>query len=208
MNTHVGTSRRVGFTLVEMVVSLSVMSVIMLSLSSVVMIASRAVPDDTEGVHAELELARVMGDLERDLTCATRVNMDFDETVGFIEIDLGVVSIGLGVGGKGVVGGSDTVDSFVSTALAQMDISVPAGNDGVGSSTIRYTYDSDAKTLSRQVGGTVRAPDVYSVEITAMEVQKRDERGYMIAIELTHENGETTKSVAIRFRNAPDMEVT
>jgi len=203
-----------GFTLVETVVSLSVMSIVMLALGSVVMIASSAVPKGDERVHAELEMTRLVTDLTRDLTDATRVQAEFATSPPSIELDLGVLSVSLGSGVvKGATaaagaGGVETGELVRSTDIETLSIRVPQGNDGVASYKVSYTYDPDAGTFSRLVSGTVRSPDVYGVTIDSLEIAHVDGDGRSISVGFTHADGVVSRSVIVELLNAPSVEVS
>lgn len=64
---------RSGFTLVETVISLSIMSVIFLGLSSALMIASRAVPSATETGQADIQMTDTLNQIRSDLRLAKRI---------------------------------------------------------------------------------------------------------------------------------------
>ncbi len=65
---------RAGFTLVETVISLSIMSVILLGLSSALMIASRAVPSATETGQADLQMTDTLNQIRSDLRLASAIS--------------------------------------------------------------------------------------------------------------------------------------
>ena len=78
MSTHRKASRfsrrtRAGITLIESVVSLSVLSVLMLGLSSSVMLAVKALPTDTELGAADREVQEICNQLRDDIAASTAV---------------------------------------------------------------------------------------------------------------------------------------
>ncbi len=71
---HIDAGKRTGFTLVETVISLSIMSVILLGLSSALMIASRAVPSATETGQADMQMTDMINQLRSDLRLASAIS--------------------------------------------------------------------------------------------------------------------------------------
>lgn len=68
---------RPGFTLIEMVMSLSVMTVLMLGLSGAVMVASRALPSSTDIGYPDHETIDAMNQLRTDLRQADSISIAY-----------------------------------------------------------------------------------------------------------------------------------
>lgn len=68
-----------GFTLVEMVVSLAVISVLLVGMSSAIVLASKALPHATNPARATVDSARALHDLRDELRAATELPV-FSET--------------------------------------------------------------------------------------------------------------------------------
>lgn len=62
--------RRWGYTLVELVASMAVMSVLMVALGSAMILATRAIPENGSPLHATVEASLVADDIAGDLYCA------------------------------------------------------------------------------------------------------------------------------------------
>jgi len=62
-----------AFTLIETIISLSIMSVILLGLSGAVMIGSRAVPSTTETGIEDRQVVDAIGQLKSDIRQATKI---------------------------------------------------------------------------------------------------------------------------------------
>ncbi len=67
-------SVRTGFSLVEMVVSLAVISVLTVGMSSAVVLATRVLPHQTNPAAASLEASAALQQLRDDLRCATHLH--------------------------------------------------------------------------------------------------------------------------------------
>lgn len=76
-NTPTHRSARFGFTLIEMVMSLSVMTVLMLGLSGAVMVASRALPSSTDIGYPDHETIDAMNQFRTDLRQADTVSVAY-----------------------------------------------------------------------------------------------------------------------------------
>jgi len=74
---------RDGFTLVEMVVSLAVLSIVFLSMGSVMMMATKAVPDPDAPAGRRLDAADVLEQMSSELQVATSVTAYEDKSISF-----------------------------------------------------------------------------------------------------------------------------
>lgn len=73
--------RRAGFTLLELIVSLSMMSVLMIGIGSALVIASRALPSEEHPLTAQVHAAQVVDMLVGDLLCAQSVPASSDKAI-------------------------------------------------------------------------------------------------------------------------------
>ena len=62
--------RRWGYTLVELVASMAVMSILMVALGSVMILATQAIPENGSPLHATVDASLVADDIAGDLYCA------------------------------------------------------------------------------------------------------------------------------------------
>ena len=199
--TGARTSQSRAFTLIEMTVSLSVLTIIMLSLGSVVMIAARSIPNPSEGIQAELELARLSSNLERDLQYASKVQITLTSAPKVLEVDLGLLDIRVGTELVQVARG--TMDVVTDAQFEQMRIQVPAGNDGLSELEVLYAYDHDAETMKRTVQGESRDAEDFRVQITSFGYENVSETGRSIHIDLQDPGSTTHKQLSIEFYNEP-----
>ena len=87
---NVGTDRPVrrrGFTLAEMMVSLSIMAVMMSAMASAVLIATHALPDGNSALDASVEAADIVDDIVEDLVYATEITEAASGAVSFTVAD-------------------------------------------------------------------------------------------------------------------------
>jgi prepilin-type N-terminal cleavage/methylation domain-containing protein len=84
MNTVATTHARAGaFTLIEMVVSLSIISVVFLAMGSVMVLASKAVPVPNSSTGLALDAAELLQQFTSELEVATAVSVATDKGIAF-----------------------------------------------------------------------------------------------------------------------------
>ena len=72
-----------AFTLIEMVVSLSIISVVFLAMGSVMVLASKAVPDPKAATGQALDAAELLQQISSELEVATSVSIATDKGISF-----------------------------------------------------------------------------------------------------------------------------
>ena len=76
--------QRRGFTLIEMMMALVIMSIILLGAFSVVLLAGKAIPDRTTGPAANLAAAKAVDQLTADLSYATAMSIANGNDIEFL----------------------------------------------------------------------------------------------------------------------------
>ena len=79
--------QRRGFTLIEMMMALVIMSIILLGAFSVVLLAGKAIPDRTTGPAANLAAAKAVDQLTADLSYATAMSIANGNDIEFLVQD-------------------------------------------------------------------------------------------------------------------------
>jgi prepilin-type N-terminal cleavage/methylation domain-containing protein len=76
-------ARTPGFTLIEVVVSLTIMSIVFLSIGSVLMLAGKAVPNPNDPLNLTFTAADVLQDITSELHTATSITAYTDKSITF-----------------------------------------------------------------------------------------------------------------------------
>lgn len=84
-----GVQHRSGFTLVELVVSLGIMSVILAGVSSAILVASHALPSPTSAMRRRSEVVAALDRISAELECATAITELTSTAVTFTVADRG-----------------------------------------------------------------------------------------------------------------------
>jgi len=151
---HTRRAPRRGFSLIELALSTSIMSILLLTLGSSVMLGSRAVPSGEEEIDDELALTRLATRLRLDLESATEITITHESQGQGTQATIQVLGIGIGLGNQGGGGGESNRSGFTLETVV-------ADRTGDGQpETVLYAYDDDTPTITRTLIG--REGDAYA----------------------------------------------
>lgn len=156
---------RRAFTLIEMVVSLSIISIVFLAMGSVMVLASKAVPDPKASTNLALDAADLLEQMAAELQIATSVTVATDKGISFTVpdrdgdgADESIVYLWGGVAGSALVrkyngGAVTTVASNVYEFTLTYDtVMVPQPDALVESAeTVLISYNSALLLSNAQV---------------------------------------------------------
>ena len=164
-------SRRAGFTLIEVVTSLVIMSVLMLGLSGAVMVGAHAIPTETAIGVADQEVIDVLNQLRSDFREASSITT---------RTSISKISIMLAIKSNSANGAPQTVmyfyDSTNESLVRQMD---DHGEvivlDNIEAFEASFTKDADAvriASLFLTVRGTIQQRYEVHAALPAMPEEK------------------------------------
>ena len=162
MNTHRQASRstrrtRAGITLIESVVSLSVISVLMLGLSSSVMLAVKALPTDTELGAADREVQEICNQLRDDIAASTAVTYQVSGNTTRLNLEMistNITGAHTHIGWE-FIGDADIIRrrvdarayEIISTTMSDYTISIESDASQISYIHAQFQYDSSVQRV-------------------------------------------------------------